>query len=71
MDNSEATRKKATECNKETFLILIYFFLQLEAKDERLVTFGHELEGAKRNLLGTIHILHKRNLGLFDPSPPM
>ena len=51
VDNSEATRKKATECNKETFLILIYFFLQLEAKDERLVTFGHELEGAKRNLL--------------------
>ena len=49
--NSEATRKKATKCNKETFLILIYFFLQLEAKDERLVTFGHELEGAKRNLL--------------------
>ena len=25
--------------------------MQLEAKDERLVTFGHELEGAKRNLL--------------------
>ena len=27
------------------------FFLQLEAKEERLVTFSHELEGAKRNLL--------------------